>query len=246
MAVRLRLKMKDLERATGVGRETIRFYIRQGLLPQPERPARNVAWYDESFVERILLIKRLQQERYLPLAVIRALVNETPEPAEAELRILRALDGHVFPHSGANREAEPLEQVQSRTGLPAEEIRRLEAVGFIETEERDGARWLDERSVELLELWAELRQAGFTSELGVEPETTGLYVQFVDWLAREEVRLFTGYVNGRVEAETSWRMAEKGIDVVGRWLVLLHERRLLRWMAEAGAPAPSASRSRRA
>ncbi len=26
-----RLKMKDLERATGVGRETIRFYIREGL-----------------------------------------------------------------------------------------------------------------------------------------------------------------------------------------------------------------------
>ena len=47
------MKMQDLERATGVGRETIRFYIREGLLPQPERPNRNVAWYDESFVERI-------------------------------------------------------------------------------------------------------------------------------------------------------------------------------------------------
>ncbi len=44
------MKMQDLERATGVGRETIRFYIREGLLPQPTRPSRNVAWYDESFV----------------------------------------------------------------------------------------------------------------------------------------------------------------------------------------------------
>ena len=39
-----RLKMKDLERTTGVGREAIRFYIREGLLPEPERPSRNVAW----------------------------------------------------------------------------------------------------------------------------------------------------------------------------------------------------------
>ena len=29
------VKMKDLERATGVSRETIRYYIREGLLPEP-------------------------------------------------------------------------------------------------------------------------------------------------------------------------------------------------------------------
>ena len=45
---RPRMRMRDLERATGVGRETIRFYIREGLLPEPERPGRNVAWYDAS------------------------------------------------------------------------------------------------------------------------------------------------------------------------------------------------------
>ena len=39
------MKMKELERETGVGRETIRFYIREGLLPEPERPKRNVAAY---------------------------------------------------------------------------------------------------------------------------------------------------------------------------------------------------------
>lgn len=59
-AARTRMKMQDLERATGVGRETIRFYIREGLLPQPERPNRNVAWYDEAFVARVGLIKELQ------------------------------------------------------------------------------------------------------------------------------------------------------------------------------------------
>ncbi len=53
------LKMKDLERMNGVGRETIRYYIHEGLLPEPERPARNVAWYSEEFVERIDAIKEL-------------------------------------------------------------------------------------------------------------------------------------------------------------------------------------------
>jgi DNA-binding transcriptional MerR regulator len=81
-----RLKMRDLERLTGVGRETIRYYIREGLLPEPERPSRNVAWYDQRFVDRLALIKELQQKRFLPLHVIRRLVSgeRIPPPAEIE------------------------------------------------------------------------------------------------------------------------------------------------------------------
>jgi DNA-binding transcriptional MerR regulator len=51
--------MRTSRRATGVGREAIRYYIREGL-PEPARPDRNFALYDASFVERILLVKRLQ------------------------------------------------------------------------------------------------------------------------------------------------------------------------------------------
>ena len=32
------MKMKELEDRSGIGRETIRYYIREGLLPEPERP----------------------------------------------------------------------------------------------------------------------------------------------------------------------------------------------------------------
>ena len=31
------LKMKDLEAQTGVSREAIHFYLREGLLPEPQR-----------------------------------------------------------------------------------------------------------------------------------------------------------------------------------------------------------------
>ena len=72
--------MRELELETGVGRETIRFYIREGLLPQPDRPARNVALYDESFVERIRLINELKTKRYLPLQVIRRILAESEGP----------------------------------------------------------------------------------------------------------------------------------------------------------------------
>src|SRR5262249_42625261 len=126
-----RLKMKDLERATGVGRETIRFYIREGLLPEPERPGRNVAWYDESFVERIAVVKELQRKRYLPLHAIKALIDGETPPSLAEAETLRAIDGTLYP--GARAAAARVSELAKRTGLSTAEIRRLEEVGAIQS-----------------------------------------------------------------------------------------------------------------
>ena len=116
---RKRMKMQDLERTTGVGRETIRFYIREGLLPQPERPSRNVAWYDESFVERIALIKELQQKRFLPLHIIKTIVGGDAEPSRDEVKALLEIDGKLFPAVAGGSEMPPerLTDVARRTGL---------------------------------------------------------------------------------------------------------------------------------
>src|SRR5215831_8358856 len=92
-----RLRMRDLEKATGVGRETIRFYIREGLLPEPERPGRNVALYDPSVVARVHLIKELQQKRFLPLHVIRSMLGVEAAPSRDEVQTLLELDGKLFP-----------------------------------------------------------------------------------------------------------------------------------------------------
>ncbi|MFN7174973.1 MAG: MerR family transcriptional regulator, partial [Thermaurantiacus tibetensis] len=72
------MRMRDLERASGIGRETIRFYIREGLLPEPVRTARNAALYGEEHLTRLLAIRRLREDRFLPLGVIRVLLDAPP------------------------------------------------------------------------------------------------------------------------------------------------------------------------
>ena len=56
------------------------------------RTSRNMAYYPPQFVERIQLIKRLQEERFMPLRVISEVIAEDPERAarliELEDRIL--------------------------------------------------------------------------------------------------------------------------------------------------------------
>jgi DNA-binding transcriptional MerR regulator len=230
-----RLKMKDLERATGVGRETIRFYIRNGLLPEPERPGRNVAWYDESFVRRVNLIKELQQKRFLPLNVIRAIVGVEAAPSRDEVQTLLELDGKLFPAvDGADPSPERLVDVVKRTGLTMKDARDAIGVGLVETTRRGrGEEWLDDVNVRILEILAKLRAAGFTPERGFVAEEYRLYVDFVRWLAREELRIFTSGTTGKAGGEELVEMAEAGITYVNQMLGLLRRATLLRYISEA-------------
>ena len=50
------LKMKELMLATGESKSTILYYVKEGLLPQPQKPKPNVHLYDESAVEILRLI----------------------------------------------------------------------------------------------------------------------------------------------------------------------------------------------
>src|ERR687893_439009 len=90
------LRMRELAAASGVSAGTIKHYLREGLLPDPVKTSRNMAWYPPEFAERIRLIKRLQEERFMPLRLIKRMLDEDPDRAlamvELEDRILeRAL-----------------------------------------------------------------------------------------------------------------------------------------------------------
>lgn len=233
------LKMKDLERATGVGREAIRFYIHSGLLPQPQRHGRNVAFYDPSFIERIRLIKELQQKRFLPLRVIKAIVEGDTALAPAEVQTLTALDRHLLRAAGIDRNRPPvrLTEVAARTGVPPRDIRRLAAVEAITLTTRHGTQWLDDASVRIVELLAKLQSAGLTETFGFGPDKLRLYVDMVRWLAHEELRVFTRAVTGKADPERVRVMAEAAIEILNEVIGVLRTTVLLRSLAEGDIPA---------
>ncbi len=51
------------------------------------RTSRNMAYYPAAYVERISLIKRLQEERFMPLRVIRGALQEDPERVRALIEL---------------------------------------------------------------------------------------------------------------------------------------------------------------
>lgn len=55
------LKIGELARQSGVHVETVRYYQKRGLLPEPKRPAGGVRRYDSTLVARIGFIKRAKE-----------------------------------------------------------------------------------------------------------------------------------------------------------------------------------------
>jgi DNA-binding transcriptional MerR regulator len=88
------LKMSELASATGVPKSTILYYLSQGLLPEPRRTSRNMAYYEPACVERIKLIQRMQERHRLTLSEIKRCLDDTERGAE--LGVYLELDEEVF------------------------------------------------------------------------------------------------------------------------------------------------------
>ena len=55
------LTIGGLAKATKVHVETIRYYQRRGLLPEPERPPGGIRRYGSSYIDRLTFVKTAQQ-----------------------------------------------------------------------------------------------------------------------------------------------------------------------------------------
>ena len=69
-------RIAELSRRAETPKETIHYYLRIGLLKKPRKTSKNMAYYDDSHVEQLKLIRRLRAESYLPLSVIKKVLKE--------------------------------------------------------------------------------------------------------------------------------------------------------------------------
>ena len=234
------MKMKELEARTGVSREAIRFYIREGMLPEPERPKRNVAFYSEEHVRRLRAIRKLQEEKFLPLSVIKSVINSDAFDALAAKEAMPGMDD-LLPALvyGVAAKDSPLQDVVAATAIGESEIRRLHDLGVIEIRISGGREWVDFRDVAVLKTWGEVREAGLTEARGFGPDMLERYVEFTEWLAREEVRRFVDGFAADTEVRTAADIAARGIALVNELIARLHTRALVKRASETELPTPT-------
>jgi DNA-binding transcriptional MerR regulator len=76
------MRIAELSRQAGVPVPTIKYYLREGLLPAGEFTSPNQARYDERHVHRLRLVRALVDVGRLPIATIRQLLSDLDRPGQ--------------------------------------------------------------------------------------------------------------------------------------------------------------------
>jgi DNA-binding transcriptional MerR regulator len=230
--------MRDLVRETGLPRETIHFYMQQGLLPQPIKTGRNTALYGPEHLERLRRIRELQEQQFLPLKAIRAILDDTadedftPEQEDLVRRVRATLRGW------ADAQQRPTVAVSDfvPARVPTADLRELLREGLVSVRGTPGGGTVSEDDAVILECWAQFREAGLGPRQGVAPAELKLYDTAMERLVAREARLALRAYEGSPVEDLS-RMVEQVGPIIGRLLAALHRKRLRRFLAEFGRDA---------
>lgn len=121
-AQKKKIPMRELEKLTNMTRATINFYIKEGLLPLPEKSAKNMAYYDEDFIEKLKFIEKMRNSDFT-LNQIKKLINfDSSTVNDFGMQILESVNS-LLPY-GINEKLVNIGQIRD-IGLSDEAINKL-------------------------------------------------------------------------------------------------------------------------
>lgn len=209
------LKMSELVEASGVSGATIKHYLREGLLPEPIKTSRNMAYYRPETVERIEVIKRLQEERFMPLKAIRSVLSEDPEQAKALLEVEDRIIDRAF---ATERKRTSAAEVREAYGMPAEVLDRLAEIGIL----TPNSRGYSPSDVSIIEAISRFRASGYDEKTGFTVYDTLRYRRALEALVKEEVDVLMERLDGEVEPDRAVELIEAGAEPLRDFIAALH------------------------
>jgi DNA-binding transcriptional MerR regulator len=219
-----RLKMSELAERSGVSAGTIKHYLREGLLGEGEdvmRTSRNMAYYPASYVERIQLIKRLQEERFMPLRVIRELLSGDPERAARMLE----LEDRILERAIEARESGRISRAKAREtyDVPANVLDRLEELSVL----TPSSRGYDADDIAIIEAISRFRAGGYEEAIGFTVYDTLRYREALEPLVEDEVRVLLDRLAGKVDVDRAVEIISSGAEPLRELIGAMHSKLLL-------------------
>jgi DNA-binding transcriptional MerR regulator len=216
--------MSELAERSGVSAATIKHYLREGLLGSDDevvRTSRNMAYYPVDFVDRVRLIKRLQEDRFMPLRVIKELLGSDPDRAlrliELEDRILdRAIEAR-------DRSRVSRAEIRRTYEMPQNVLERLESLGVLTPD----SRGYDSDDVAIIEAISRFRAGGYEEEIGFTVYDTLRYREALEPLVAEEVRVLLDRLAGQVDVERAVEIISSGTEPLRELIGAVHSKLLL-------------------
>jgi DNA-binding transcriptional MerR regulator len=171
------LKMKELAAATGAPKSTILYYLAEGLLPEPHKTSRNMAYYDPASVGRIKLIQQMQERHRLTISEIKGCLEDAERGSEPNAYL--KLNEEVFGPLGTQRLLDA-KGFCRETGLSADQLEELQQARLLLplTEGR-----FDEQDVSMGCMYQD------ALNFGIRPRDLSYYAEFGEKIVDQEMAL---------------------------------------------------------
>jgi DNA-binding transcriptional MerR regulator len=200
------LKMSELAERSGVSAGTIKHYLREGLLGQGDdvvRTSRNMAYYPPDYVDRIRTIKRLQEERFMPLRAIK----------------------DALERAAASRDDERVSATEAgrRYEIPQNVLDRLKDIEVL----TPTSKGYDADDVKIIEAISRFRAGGYDEALGFTVYDTLRYQEALAPLVQEEVRVLLDRVAGEVSVDRAVEIIASGAEPLRDLIGAMHSKLLL-------------------
>lgn len=220
-------RMKDLCALTGLPRQVIHFYIQEGLLPEGHKTGHNMAYYSEHHLQTLKTIRSLQEERFLPLKAIRAvLTNSEAAFTPAQRQLLSEVKQRLQTTLGTPAGPRPttlLQPLLKRTGVTKKDLDQIVQLGLLavgHNQHRQAV--IAEDDTWTLEMWGQLRAVGFTAELGFGPQDLCLFEDAMAALFMREMAMLTERLQHLPAAEVA-TMVERALPLINGYLLRCHD-----------------------
>ena len=174
------MKISAVVKRTGVPKETIHFYIREGLLRKPHKSGTNIADYNENHVKQIRFIKELPNNYYFPIPLIRKVIKKFKKQPSSDRAFFELHSKYFRPADRLlTEEIVGRDAFHDRTGLGHKWIHKAEEWGLIEPRIHDGQPLYSLDDVAIAKLMVDMDRIGFGPKDGHDPEDLRYIADFV-------------------------------------------------------------------
>jgi DNA-binding transcriptional MerR regulator len=178
--------------------------------------------YPEPYVDRVRLIKRLQEDRFLPLREIARLLEGTD--GEERARALLAAESRILEraravHEDSRREAA---EVRDAYDVPENVLDRLAELEVLTPTEAG----YDREDIQIIEAMVAFRSGGFDEAPGFTVHDTLRYREAIAPLVAEEVRAFLDRLTDQVAPDRAAEIIASGERPLRELIGALHAKLL--------------------
>ncbi len=222
------IRIGEVARRAEVPVSTVKHYYREGLLPEPVLKRRNSAYYSEETVNRVKLIKELQETAFLPLKVVGEIFSRTTDPVEIKRYLRRPVETEDIPD-----EASVSAQGFIDDGVISEsELESMADLGLVTLTKTAAGPCVTTDDTELLLVLSKLRQLGLNPDRGFRVEQLKLYQEHLARLARMELSMALEGLVGRMTVEDVQRVASQVTDLATDLVAVIHRKEVRRILGE--------------